>query len=41
MTFMEIFAFVIMPVLVVAIGWGGVWLHMRNLNRPHSRHPAE
>lgn len=40
MSFIELFAFVIMQVLVVALGAGGTWLHMRNLKR-HEQHPAE
>jgi uncharacterized protein YneF (UPF0154 family) len=40
MTFMYIYAFIIMPVALVAIGAGGAWLHMRNLKR-HMQHPAE
>jgi hypothetical protein len=41
MTFMELFAFVIMPVAVVAIGSFGAWLHMRDLKHHHPSHPAE
>ena len=40
MTFLYIYAFVIMPVTVVAIGALGTWLHLRDLKR-HSQHPAE
>ncbi|WEJ57587.1 hypothetical protein [Devosia sp. FJ2-5-3] len=40
MSFIEVFAFIIMPILVLAIGSGGAWLHMRDLKR-HEQHPAE
>lgn len=40
MSFMEVFAFLIMPAAVVVIGLSGAWLHMRDLKR-HTRHPAE
>lgn len=41
MSFIEIFAFLVMPAAVVAIGWGGAWLHMRELRHRHGHHPAE
>jgi hypothetical protein len=40
MSFMEVFAFIIMPAAIVAIGWAGAWLHMRDLKR-HPHGPAE
>ncbi|WP_280114009.1 hypothetical protein [Devosia riboflavina] len=40
MTLMYIYAFIVMPVVVVAIGATGAWLHLRDLKR-HSHHPAE
>lgn len=41
MTFLEVFAFIIMPLLVAAIGWGAVWLHLWDLKRHNRQHPAE
>ncbi len=40
MSFIEVFAFIIMPAAVVAVGWAGAWLHLRDLRR-HRQHPAE
>ncbi|MDB5623368.1 MAG: hypothetical protein JWR39_1931 [Devosia sp.] len=40
MTFLEWYAFVILPALVVAIGAGGAWLHLRDL-KSREVHPAE
>lgn len=40
MRFIEVFAFIIMPMLVLAIGVGGSWLHMRDLKRRED-HPIE
>ena len=40
MTLMYIYAFIIMPLVVVAIGGLAAWLHLRDLKR-HSQHPAE
>lgn len=40
MTFLELFAFVSVPVIVVAIGVTGAWLHSRSLQR-HRNTPAE
>lgn len=28
---LQVFAFVVLPAIVVAIGWTGAWLHMRSL----------
>jgi hypothetical protein len=40
MTALWVYAFVVMPVLIVSIGALGAWLHLRDLKR-HSHHPAE
>lgn len=40
----QLFAFVILPILIVAIGWGGAWLHVHSLDRARAReklHPGE
>lgn len=44
MSGMQLFAFVILPVLIVAIAWGGVLLHERSLRRSREAeklHPGE
>ena len=40
MNFMALYAFVFMPILLVAIGSVATWLHLRDLKR-HEHHPAE
>jgi len=40
MTSLFIYAFVVMPVTLVAIGGIATWLHLRDLKR-HTQHPAE
>jgi hypothetical protein len=40
MTFLEIFAFVILPIVVVAGGALAVWLNDRDLRSRHT-HPGE
>ena len=40
MTSLEIFAFVVLPAVVVAIGAGATWLHLHSL-RSHHPHPGE
>jgi hypothetical protein len=40
----QLFAFVILPLIILAIGWGGAWLHVRALDRAREReklHPGE
>ena len=39
----QLFAFVILPILIVAIGWGGLLLHERSLrsSRHERLHPGE
>jgi hypothetical protein len=44
MTGIQLFAFVILPILVVAIGWGGALLHDRSIRRSREAerlHPGE
>ena len=38
MTGMQLFAFVVLPVLIVAIGWGGLLLHERDIRRSREAH---
>ncbi len=33
MTGIQIFAFVVLPILIAAIGWGGALLHARSIDR--------
>jgi hypothetical protein len=33
----QLFAFVILPIIIGAIGWGGAWLHVRALDRARER----
>jgi len=40
MTFLQLFAFFILPLVIAAIGAGAAWLHLRGLNR-HRNTPAE
>ena len=40
MTELWVVAFVVMPVIVVALGWSAAWLHHRSLQR-HRNTPAE
>lgn len=40
----QLFAFVVLPILVVAIGWGGLLLHERSIRREREAekmHPGE
>lgn len=37
MTGLELFAFVILPIMIVAIGGLGTWLHLRDLERRHGK----
>lgn len=40
MTFLEAFAFFILPAIVVAIGGGATWLHLHDL-KSRQTHPGE
>ena len=42
MTWIQFYAFVVLPVLIVAIGWIGVLLYERDLRRSQEKlHPGE
>ena len=41
MTFFEIYALFILPVLVAAFGWGASWFYLRSLKHDETHHPAE
>jgi len=40
MTFLQLFAFFILPLAIAAIGVAAAWLHLRSLKR-HNNTPAE
>jgi hypothetical protein len=41
MSGLEIYAFFIAPLLLVALGSGAAWLHLWDLKRRDRQHPAE
>jgi hypothetical protein len=41
MTAFQIFALLVLPLLILVIGVGAAWLHIRDLNRRHRLHPGE
>ena len=41
MTWIQVYAFVVLPVLIVAIGWIGVLLFERDIRRARERDEAE
>jgi hypothetical protein len=41
MTWIQFYAFVFLPVLIVAIGWIGVLLHERDLRRTRAKEERE
>ena len=41
MTFAEVYAFFLAPLVVAGIGAGAAWLHLWDLKRRHRQHPAE